>query len=970
MAEEIVLNVRVDKGAAEKNITELTSSIVGLENENKRLRESFKKGEISAEELSEALAKNNQVLTEQKKQRKDNINVLNTENNSRKALEQSIKKNNEELRNLDTTTEKGKKRAKELTEELKSQREQLNQAKKAAGDYTSNIGNYANEIISAVTELKKQAEQQKNNILALEKAKQATSESSEEYEKVTLALQEQNEALENTSTELKKYGEDIEDAIVITDGAEQSMLSFDDTLQELPGGFQQATQGAKNLGKQFLRLLANPIIALIAAIVLGLTAMFKAFKKTQEGQDTFNKLFVQASAIIDTVLGRIGRLAQAAVKLIKGDVKGAAELATGAFKGMREEIENTVKEAGNLADARHELRKLTVDLTTSIAELQKFAEEQGAIADDATKSFQERQIAADRAFSAEVSARSKEIELAKANLSIIQRENALKQQQGFLTDELRQAEADAKVLVIEAEKAKTLAVLNNTKRINELRQDNFEQELDFLLDVADAQKTVNERRLTDDNLALGERKKIFKETEKLLNDSFDQQLALFERENEINLNRSKLLELNNQEIFEYARGLGLSEIETNRLLEVIKERRFALQDLADAQRDLTDEEVERQEAATQKLREIRKEAILKELEDITERRDKLIEFETEDFKRKLENDLLLAEERDLIEEEHKLRLKEIDDEYANYVIENQDRIVEETLNSFDEILKAAGEFNSESINNAAQAAGRLIQISNDLKAGRISDEEAAAKQSVELITGYTNVVASIGKERLENYKANRDAEIEKLIQSGKSEEEAKRIVARKTAALEIQQFNLEKSTALVNAAVNTAVAVTKTLANPILAAVVGALGAVQIGVIAAKQPPPMPTFEKGGALPFGGKLIKGNPHSMGGVDLMTSSGQYLGNAQGDEGVFITNKLATAKLIEGINIDNGGRGFGIKGNRYFQDGGQVEVTNSITSQSLAAAFRDAVTGINIVTKIEDIRTGEREYNRVVNNGVIG
>ena len=63
---------------------------------------------------------------------------------------------------------------------------------------------------------------------------------------------------------------------------------------------------------------------------------------------------------------------------------------------------------------------------------------------------------------------------------------------------------------------------------------------------------------------------------------------------------------------------------------------------------------------------------------------------------------------------------------------------------------------------------------------------------------------------------------------------------------------INKAEALVNAGVNTAVAVTKALAssappvNIILAALVGALGAVQIGLIAAK---PVNTFHRGGLLP-------------------------------------------------------------------------------------------------------------------------
>jgi len=101
-----------------------------------------------------------------------------------------------------------------------------------------------------------------------------------------------------------------------------------------------------------------------------------------------------------------------------------------------------------------------------------------------------------------------------------------------------------------------------------------------------------------------------------------------------------------------------------------------------------------------------------------------------------------------------------------------------------------------------------------------------------------------------------DAQVEK------DEKEA----AKKRYELEKQQFNVSKGMNIAQALMNTAQAVTQalTVAMPfgaILAGIVGALGAVQIGLIASQQPPPPPAFIRGGLVDkmIDGGVVRGNP---------------------------------------------------------------------------------------------------------------
>ena len=89
--------------------------------------------------------------------------------------------------------------------------------------------------------------------------------------------------------------------------------------------------------------------------------------------------------------------------------------------------------------------------------------------------------------------------------------------------------------------------------------------------------------------------------------------------------------------------------------------------------------------------------------------------------------------------------------------------------------------------------------------------------------------------------------------------------AKKKYDLELKQFNTSKAMNIAQALMNTAEAISKALTlGPILgivmAGIVGALGAVQIGLIASQAPPPAP-FIRGGLTDkmISGGAVRGNP---------------------------------------------------------------------------------------------------------------
>jgi hypothetical protein len=84
---------------------------------------------------------------------------------------------------------------------------------------------------------------------------------------------------------------------------------FDDQLASLPGPAGAAGNAMKALDGAFKVLIANPIIAVIAAVAAGLMLMKKALGSTAEGQETLNRLSQAFSGILGPILATVEKVA-------------------------------------------------------------------------------------------------------------------------------------------------------------------------------------------------------------------------------------------------------------------------------------------------------------------------------------------------------------------------------------------------------------------------------------------------------------------------------------------------------------------------------------------------------------------------------------------------------------------------------------------------------------------------------------
>ena len=108
-----------------------------------------------------------------------------------------------------------------------------------------------------------------------------------------------------------------------------------------------------------------------------------------------------------------------------------------------------------------------------------------------------------------------------------------------------------------------------------------------LIDGLDNQKTINERIIANDSESLNKRAELLKLTEQQIDDSFNAQVQILQKFTKESIDANNLIATSDAvTLNEKVKALGLDELLQNRLLEVIRERRLAVQDTNEAEKDL------------------------------------------------------------------------------------------------------------------------------------------------------------------------------------------------------------------------------------------------------------------------------------------------------------------------------------------------------------------------------------------------
>lgn len=293
---------------------------------------------------------------------------------------------------------------------------------------------------------------------------------------------------EETGKKIKKLDDTSQDFTKTQSKMASNSEKNVEALESLGGGFQSAIGSVKALGKQLLVLLANPVVAFLAAIVATLALVFKAFTSTKEGGEKLERILAGVGAVVDILRDRL-------LKLVSLDFKGA-------FLGFGDEVEREFTQAANAAKKLQEVTDAARNLSVSRAKLNRDLAENDRLINDANTSYAEKKRLLGEVEKAESKQTQAELANAKKKLAAISQQNRLSDS----SKEALDAEAEARVKVYELEQKSA----EDRKKILDFNRTLDDTEKSRLKEISDAKAAAYKERLAKQKEAQQKEKEALK----------------------------------------------------------------------------------------------------------------------------------------------------------------------------------------------------------------------------------------------------------------------------------------------------------------------------------------------------------------------------------------------------------------------------------------------------------------------------
>jgi len=987
--EQIIIEINYETAEAQKNVDKLTESIIDLETENKKLKESnkeiakgLKEEGADVEKLNKKLVsnsvtieKNRQQILKTKAARKDNINLLNVDKKSLEALEAVTNKYIKTSKKLDRTTVAGNKKFDELSKKINRNTDVLKNADAAQGRFQKNVGNYPKPVGKAVTSLKNFA----TGFIGFSAVMGVAIKGIKEFI-------ETNRTFEKTFTNvltLLDASTKLQFGDILKEGALSIVAEFGLGIEDVNKALFDAISAGIPAGEaiDFLRKNAQLAIGGVTTLgvaVDGVTGILNAYGEAAGGTEKVTSAFFAAQVAGKTTVEELS--------------KGAAQLAP-IFSSVDVPVNELfgslailTKQIGNTDESTTILKGLMTSIIKPSEEAKKIFDDLG-ISYGATAIKQEGFINIFKQVTAAASSNQDVLADLIPNVRALTGASAFGEQQFKELDEtllkLNSDYGDGSSL----QEAFNLQLETGEFQANKVK--GKYQELLITIGGGESvfkkfgswfkEQTINWLQYLT-NMTKGFKmlwNKLFnKDVPEITEESFEKTSKIVESEsdkiNEIKVKKESEFDKLRQKIDENRKKSELKREreKQEKIQKQEEELRKKAQEKIDIEKQKQDEKdkqdaeklqaekEKRAEKALERLNEIRQQDLLNQTETLKQERELLIKFEDEKLGKTLENKELIDKEIELAQEEHRIALEEINLEFDELERERVQEMLDQTLMSLDTILEAAGLFKDE-----------RLRLGNELLQGLLSFNKTEFKDNKEkfaaigsMASKFTGLVLSLNDSQLNDLQAKKEAELALAGDNEAARSAIEKRYAEKEVEFKKRQFNEDKIKAIADTAIATALAVTKALPNIPLSIIVGGLGLAQGIAIGTKKPPSFSSdkvFAKGGEIKS--SVVGGNYHSAGGTNIFDEYGNFLANMERDEGLFAIKRDATAHLMAMSNVNErfGGNPL-TKRTRFAQEGGDVSPPsiNEIVSQLPP-----------IIVRVEDISTGISDRNNVINTNVI-
>jgi hypothetical protein len=441
----------------------------------------------------------------------------------------------------------------------------------------------------------------------------------------------------------KKTSKSVDDLGNSATKSNEKFGAFKDMKSAITGlvpGLGAAGKGVDGLGAKFMKLLANPIVLLIAAIVGGLTLLFKAFTSTKDGGDQLAQVMSGLSAVVDVVRDRILNVGNAIVKFFSGDFKGALAEGKKAVSGFGDEVSKEFKAAANATKQLQQVEDAFNRLSVSRAKVNRDLAISKELLTDENASFEDKRKALDKIKKTEGEQTKQELKNARKKYEAIKAQNALSD----TSREDKKKEQDAMIAMINLEEKSAMdrrAIAKSEKTLNN-------QEKASKKEAFEADKTRRAEALKAEQDLLKQKQDIINKIKKADLDYTD--TLLTEQEKEKVIVARKYEELYAEAIKFKLDTTKLKENETSELAKIDKK-------YLDAQKIATDKANEEKQKTEKESND--KIALLKAAEQF--RLNELTKSEAELKLIKLD---LEYKAQQLLYKDNKEILKALDEKYA------------------------------------------------------------------------------------------------------------------------------------------------------------------------------------------------------------------------------------------------------------------------------------------------------------------
>lgn len=250
---------------------------------------------------------------------------------------------------------------------------------------------------------------------------------------------------------LKQVGIEAEKTQKQAEQSSEAINSGLEALDKSTGGAVSAfksLQGGLNTAVTGFKTLRGAIIATgLGALLIAVTSLVSYFTQTERGAQKLRVIMAALGAAVGAVTDAVISLGEGLFKLFTGDFKGAIETVRKGFANIGDEIRNDVKAAIELEETMNRIKVSERELVVDRAKANKELRAQQLIAEDLTRTTEERIAAIRRANAIEERVFQKELSTAKERLRVLQEQANLSETSEETLDQI--AEARARVFSLE-----------------------------------------------------------------------------------------------------------------------------------------------------------------------------------------------------------------------------------------------------------------------------------------------------------------------------------------------------------------------------------------------------------------------------------------------------------------------------------------------------------------------------------------